>query len=125
MADTQPFPAFFEACIANKDKVAQVKRDLPNLNLAAQHPSPQFIQPLAVLAARKGHAQILRFCLDRGAVFDWNLERPVYFGRRADSPAMDEILFAEKRKVRWEMCERHECGWSGEQIQMWFGDVGW
>jgi len=60
-----------------------------------QHSVSSPLQPLAVLAARKGHAEILQFCLDKGAVFDWNLERSTHFG--ANIPAMNNILFAEKQ----------------------------
>jgi hypothetical protein len=85
-----------------------------------QHPVSSPLQPLAVLAARKGHAEILQFCLDKGAVFDWNLERSTLFG--ANSPAMKNILSTEKQKLS---CRKGDSRWDPELLQKWFGDIEW
>lgn len=118
-ADTQPFEKLFEDCIANN--VDQIKRDLPKL--MEQHPVSSPLQPLAVLAARKGHAEILQFCLDKGAVFDWNLERSTHFG--ANSPAMNKILSTEKEKLSGGTSGKSDSRWDPELLQKWFGDVPW
>jgi len=70
--------------------------DLPKL--VEQHPVSPPLQPLAVLAARKGNAEILQFCLEKSAVFDWNLERSTHFG--ANSPAMNNILSQRNRNFQ-------------------------
>ncbi len=118
-ADTQPYEKLLEDCIANN--VDQIKLDLPKL--MEQHPVSSPLQPLAVLAARKGHAEILQFCLDKGAVFDWNLERSTHFG--ANSPAMDNILSAEKQKLPRGTSAKSDSKWDGELLQKWFGDINW
>lgn len=54
--------------------------------------SPSLLQPAACLAAQRQHHQILRFCLDRGAVFDKYLNRAAQLG--ACSVEMLELLLA-------------------------------
>jgi hypothetical protein len=88
-----------------------------------QHPVSSPLQPLAVLAARKGRAEILQFCLDKGAVFDWNLERSTLFG--ANSPAMQSILSAEKQKLPGGTSAKSDSKWDGELLQKWYGDIDW
>ena len=117
--DTQPYEKLLEDCIANN--VDQIKRDLPKL--MEQHPVSSPLQPLAVLAARKGHAEILQFCLDKGAVFDWNLERSTHFG--ADSPAMKKILSAEKGKLSGGTSGKRDSRWDPQLLQKWFGHIEW
>jgi hypothetical protein len=118
-ADTQPYEKLLEDCIAKN--VDQIKLDLPKL--MEQHPVSSPLQPLAVLAARKGRAEILQFCLDKGAVFDWNLERSTHFG--ANSPAMYSILSAEKQKLPGRTNAKSDSKWDGELLQKWFGDIDW
>jgi hypothetical protein len=118
-ADTQPYEKLLEDCIANN--VDQIKRDLPKL--MEQHPVSSPLQPLAVLAARKGHAEILQFCLDKGAVFDWNLERSICFG--GDSPAMNKILFAEKEKLSGGTSAKSDSRWDPQLLGKWYGDIKW
>ena len=50
------------------------------------------MQPLATLAASKGHAEILQLCLEKGAVFDVNLDKASYYG--AEYPPMLNVLLA-------------------------------
>lgn len=88
-----------------------------------QHPGSSPLQPLAVFAARKGHAEILQFCLDKGAVFDWNLERSIHFG--AKSPAMDNILSIRKQKLPGRTSAKSDSKWDGELLEKWFGDIDW
>jgi len=88
-----------------------------------QHPVPSPLQPLAVLAARKGHAEILQFCLDKGAVLDWNLERSTQFG--ANSPAMNSILSAERRKLPGGTSAKSDSRLDPELLQKWFGHINW
>lgn len=57
-----------------------------------QQVSPSLLQPAACLSAQKEHHQILRFCLDRGAVFDRYLNRAAQLGAR--SVEMLELLLA-------------------------------
>jgi len=54
--------------------------------------SPCLLQPAACLAAQRQHHQILRFCLDRGAVLDRYLNRAAQIG--AHSVEMLELLLA-------------------------------
>jgi hypothetical protein len=49
------------------------------------------IQPLATMAARARNAEILQFCLDRGAIFDQYLDLTAKQG--AVTPAMLDVLF--------------------------------
>jgi len=49
------------------------------------------IQPLATMAARASNAEILQFCLDRGAIFDQYLDLTAKQG--AITPAMLDVLF--------------------------------
>lgn len=61
------------------------------------------IQPLAALAAWKGHAKILQFCLDAGAVCDTNLENAARLGGE-HYPAVLEVLCA----ASWEIVDHAE-----------------
>jgi hypothetical protein len=49
------------------------------------------LQPLAALAASEGHAEILQLCLDKGAVFDRDLDAAVEQGLQ--DTAMLEVLW--------------------------------
>ena len=60
--------------------------------LQEQQSFPDLLQPLATLAASKGHAEILQFCLDKGAVFDINLDHAAYYG--SGNPTMLDVLLA-------------------------------
>ena len=95
--------------------------DLPKL--VEQHPVSPPLQPLAVLAARKGNGEILQFCLEKGAVFDWNLERSTHFG--ANSPAMNNILFAEKQKLSGGTSAKSDSKWNSlrrgyRKLRLWY-----
>jgi hypothetical protein len=54
--------------------------------------SSSLLQPDVCLAAQREHHQILRFCLDQGAVFDRYLNRAAQMGAR--SVEMLELLLA-------------------------------
>ena len=54
-------------------------------SLRAKKPEADPTQPLAVLAAQHGHSKILKYCLDKGAIFDRNLAHGMMTGERKDS----------------------------------------
>jgi hypothetical protein len=64
----------------------------------AEENSPRIpLQPLATLAAYKGHAEILRLCLDEGAIFDGHLDAATAHGLLYSDrdPTMLDTLWAE------------------------------
>jgi len=86
-----PLEALFKSCLNNqKDDVTTIVQRLDEMGQF--HP---LCQPLATLAAEKGHAHILEICLDKGANFEPVLERAVELGFDK-SPDMLSILSARK-----------------------------
>jgi hypothetical protein len=88
LTDTELYEKLFRDCIAGS--VHQVRLDIEKL--AEQQPFPVPLQPLATLAASKRHAEILQFCLEKGALFDANLDKAAYYG--AEHPSMPDVLLA-------------------------------
>jgi hypothetical protein len=114
---------------------SRLSNNLPLLKShLAELPSslPSLIQPLATLAATRGHASILQFCLDSGAAFDDHLNRAAEMG--SDYPEVLEVLKAAGWKNRLQVTEEEkakegERGPDGRytpaQIERWFGDIPW
>ncbi|MCJ1389180.1 hypothetical protein MMC18_002035, partial [Xylographa bjoerkii] len=64
----QPFTkCFFKAVTGSVDDL------MSSLQLAEQESLPLLQQPLATLAARKEHPEVLQLCFDRGAHLDANI----------------------------------------------------
>ena len=88
--DTSDYEEIFTLCI--QGKTDSFKYALQTLR--DQQPSgPDPLQPAACLAAQKQHYEILRFCLEQGAIFDRYLTRAAQMG--AYTPEMLELLYAE------------------------------
>jgi Ankyrin repeats (3 copies) len=87
LTDIEPYEKLFRNCLTGS--LDQVRLDVKQLE---EQPAPVLLQPLATLAASKGHAEILQFCLDKGAVFDIHLDRAAYDG--ASNPVMLDTLLA-------------------------------
>ena len=87
MTDIEPYEKLFRNCLTGS--LDQVRLDVKQLE---EQPAPVLLQPLATLAASKGHAEILQFCLDKGAVFDVHLDHAAYDG--ASNPVMLDTLLA-------------------------------
>jgi Ankyrin repeats (3 copies) len=87
LTDIEPYEKLFRDCLTGS--LDQVRLDVKQLE---EQPAPVLLQPLATLAASKGHAEILQFCLDKGAVFDIHLDRAAYDG--ASNPVMLDTLLA-------------------------------
>jgi hypothetical protein len=77
----------FEECAAGN--LEQTSIALTKLRYHGTKPEP--MQPLAALAGQKGYSDILRYCLDEGAVFDEHVDKAAYRG--AETPAMLNILW--------------------------------
>jgi hypothetical protein len=86
LIDTELYEKLFRHCLTGS--LPEVRLVVEQLEEQQSVPVP--LQPLATLAASKGHAQILQFCLDKGVVFDINLDRAAYRG--AANPAMLDVL---------------------------------
>ena len=87
MTDIEPYERLFRNCLTGN--LDQVRLDVKQLE---EQSAPVLLQPLATLAASKGQAEILQFCLDKGAVFDIHLDRAAYDG--ASNPVMLDTLLA-------------------------------
>ena len=95
MVDTKSYEDLFSSCI--RGDVSQVKLSLKQM---VEENSPRIpLQPLATLAAYKGHAEILRLCLDEGAIFDKYLDKATSHGLLYSprDPTMPDTLWA----VNW------------------------
>jgi len=126
LQDTAPYQELFCSCLTGN--LDQVRSSLKQLVEPLQIP----LQPLATLAARKGHTEILKFCLDEGAIVDANLKRAVELASKKN-PAMDNVLGdtkeklseSSKNKKQTQMKRRRNEPWSPEQLEEWFGDLPW
>jgi ankyrin repeat protein len=86
-SDTTMYEKLFEDCAAGNLEKTRV--GLNELRYQRKQPDP--IQPLAALAAQRGHSDILKLCLDEGAVFDVHLEEAALSGSR--TAAMLDVLW--------------------------------
>ena len=86
--DIEPYVDLLESCSnGNLIRLQQIYNSLRNYR---NHPN--LVQPLAVLAARSGQPDVLRFCLARGATFDADLDRAVFSGLQTTTTL--EILWS-------------------------------
>jgi len=95
VVDTRSYEDLFSSCM--RGDVGQVK---PILKQMVDENSPRIpLQPLATLAAYEGHAEILRLCLDEGAIFDRYLDKATFHGLLYSprDPTMLDTLWA----VNW------------------------
>lgn len=99
MVDTKSYEDPFSSCI--RGDVSQVKRSLKQM---VEENSPRIpLQPLATLAAYKGHIEILRLCLDEGAIFDRYLDSATVHGllySPRDPTALDTLWAANWRDMQ-------------------------
>jgi hypothetical protein len=84
--DTSAYESLFLASL--QGDISGFKTALQE-SVAQNGPNP--LQPAACLAAQKQQHHILRYCLQKGAVFDRYLNRAAQMG--AQTPAMLELLF--------------------------------
>lgn len=58
------------------------------------------LQPLATLAALKGHGEILQLCLEEGAIFDINLDKAAKFGAPTHPAMLNTLLAVNWRDIQ-------------------------
>jgi hypothetical protein len=115
----------FKNCL--KGDFEQVKNSLDGL-LKQGGPVPVPLTPLAVLAASKGHVEILRLCLNNGAKCTTDLDRAV----QNQSDRMYTVIARHKLHLKYgEEYENHkpetnpDGSWSSKTLDIWFGDIRW
>lgn len=113
----------FLACFNNQlDDVARLLKDIRNMD-----DGPDPIQPLIVLAVLQGHAKIVQFCLDSGAVVDRRLAHALKRTWSVNSEELDIVLKPYEIEIR--EASQQEFGPDGRptprQIEESFGDINW
>lgn len=86
--DNSEYEQLFGHCLAGR--LDGFKSALQSLRSRPTQLDP--LQPAACLAAQKKSLEILRYCLDEGAVFDRYLTRAAHMGARGDTAFLEFLL---------------------------------
>lgn len=77
-----------------------VSADLDALQQTKPTAMPEVMQVTAVLAAERGQAEILQFCLDNGAIFEWHLDEAALKGALNSSRILDVLWSSNWRNIQ-------------------------
>ncbi|KAF2125948.1 hypothetical protein P153DRAFT_434341 [Dothidotthia symphoricarpi CBS 119687] len=88
LEDTSEYEQLFITCL--EGQLDEFKSALQTLR--SRSSQPDLLQPAACLAAQKQHLEILRYCLEEGALFDVYLTRASQMGARGNTTILEFLL---------------------------------
>ncbi|KAH7066911.1 hypothetical protein BKA63DRAFT_607792 [Paraphoma chrysanthemicola] len=89
--DVSAYINLFKTCF--EGRANKLKSDLRAIRKDKSRPDP--LQPIACLAAQKGHLALLQFCVEEGAVFDRYVNRAAQMGAKGGNAAFLAYLLQQ------------------------------